>query len=284
MTRINRKHLRRLCQFAVLALFALVPWLHLKDIRLLTGNLLSFEIAGLPLADPLAALQALLSSRGGVAASLLLGAAITLLLALALGPVFCSWLCPYGLVADILGKLRKKRRPLPHRLTAKTLVFGALALIIGLAGLPPLLNQISLPGWYSRATQSLWLSGVIPTGFWLFPAAAVLDVAVGGRFWCRFCCPQSLLLVWAGRLSPKRLRVVHDPSRCSCSPRRPSPCVLSCPLDIDPRQRGVDPECTNCGDCVVACARFGQALSQRFASQQSNKETKGRPHADPDPI
>ncbi|MBG0789006.1 MAG: 4Fe-4S binding protein [Desulfovibrionaceae bacterium] len=266
---INRKIVRRICQATVALSFIAIPWLNMHDIRFVTGNLLSFEFLKIPFADPLAALQVWVST-GHMAITPALGAMLVLTLAVAMGPVFCGWICPYGLMADLVGKLPPRRTTTPSskawyiKGTVALIVVGALAL----TGAPPLLNQLSLPGWYTRTMQMLWLYGVIPAGFWLLPFAACLDLGGGRRFWCRYICPQSLLLQLAGRILPYRFRVVYDPGRCICKDQSPSPCSQACPYGLDPRERAIHPECTNCGDCVVRCAHFGHALSQGFAKRQ----------------
>ena len=56
-----------------------------------------------------------------------------------------------------------------------------------------------------------------------------------------------------------------------------SPCQKACSLSLDPRTLGesVDTECTNCGDCVVACKRMGQALGFQFSSSKVKTEGSG---------
>lgn len=273
MKPVTRHTIRRVSQFSVFAAFAVIPWLNAKDFRLLTGNLLSATIANIPLADPLAALQ-VLASTNGISIQLLMGACIALTLALIMGPVFCSWICPYGLVMDLIGKrLRSRNRnDQDWSFPFKWAFFGLFIVSIGALELPPLLNHLSLPGWYTRTTQALWLSGTIPVGFWLLPVATAVDMGVRDRFWCRYVCPQSLLLETAGRLLPRRFRVLHEESRCSCIRTRLTPCQAACPLGIDPKKRNIDPKCTNCGDCVVACTRHGKALSQGFGPRRFTPE------------
>ena len=272
--RLNRKGLRRLSQVSVALLFIAIPWINGLDIRFITGNLLSLDVFGIPFADPVAATQVGVSTWH-LSGTMFIGAFLVLVLAAAMGPVFCSWICPYGLITDLVQKISLRRNGsgknglgFPYGLSIKITVVAVALLSVAALQLPPFLNQLSLPGWYTRTMQSLWLSGTIPFGFWLLPVASFIDFAGGGRIWCRYVCPQSLLLVLAGMVLPKRFRVVHDKSKCICTSAGLSPCTKSCPLGIDPRERDIHPECTNCGDCVVTCERFGQALSQKIARRK----------------
>jgi len=269
MMKMNRKHARRACQLLVALSFIAIPWINGFDIRIVTGNLLSLEIFGIPFADPLAALQVWVSTWH-MSSTLALGAILSLTLAAIMGPVFCAWICPYGLIADLIQKLPfvKTRNRLSKGGVFKAVVVGIVVVGLGVMEFPPVLNQLSLPGWYTRTMQTLWLSGTIPVGLWLLPVASVLDMAGGGHIWCRYCCPQSLLLQAAGMMLPNRFRVNYDTSRCTCSDKSPSPCMKSCPYGLDPRERNIHPECTNCGDCVVQCSHFGKALSQGFAARK----------------
>jgi len=269
MTLLSRKGMRRLCQAAVALSFILIPWLNGLDIRSVSGNLLSLEFFKVPFADPLAALQVWATTEH-LALTVSVGAGLALLLAAVMGPVFCSWICPFGLLADLVAKLPFVRRPAPSLKAwyGKSILFGAVVAVLAVFGYPPLLDQLSLPGWYTRTMQGLWLSGAVPAGFWLLPAAVGLDLAAGGHAWCRHVCPQALLLQWAGHLLPVRFRVKYDPSRCICGEPADSPCSLACPHGLDPRKRNIHPQCTNCGDCVVRCTHFGHALSQGFARRK----------------
>ncbi|NDV18450.1 4Fe-4S binding protein [Pseudodesulfovibrio sp. JC047] len=267
--KLHRNHVRRACQCLVALSFIAIPWINGFDIRIVTGNLLSLEIFGIPFADPLAALQVFFSTWS-LSWTVTIGALLSLTLAVIMGPVFCSWICPYGLIADLMQKLPfvKRRNRFSRGWLFKAVVVGIVVVGLGAMAFPPMLNQLSLPGWYTRTMQTLWLSGTIPAGFWLLPAASVLDMAGGGHFWCRYCCPQSLLLQAAGLVLPRRFRVKYDASKCICSEKNPSPCMKSCPYGLDPRERKIHPECTNCGDCVVQCSHFGSALSQGFGSRK----------------
>ncbi|MEJ2157112.1 MAG: 4Fe-4S binding protein [Desulfobacteraceae bacterium] len=130
----------------------------------------------------------------------------------------------------------------------------------------PVLNQLSLPAWYSRCFQ-----------FWFeqqhFSLAAVallvvvaLETAAGRRLWCRYICPQSVMISLAKQINARRLNVTFDAKACICKSRHNDPCTRSCSLDLDPKGLKCLPEteCTNCGDCVVECQKRGKALRFKF--------------------
>jgi ferredoxin-type protein NapH len=258
---------RRVSQFIALLVFAGLPCANAYGWTRLSGNFLSFNFAGLPLADPLASLQALVGG-GSFEISLLVGGGLALVMALALGRVFCSWICPYGLVSEwvfALSRGKKKIAPGSSRFVALRfgIVLAGLAAVAAVAPFPAL-NQLSLPGWYSRALQSAVFYGSMLYGALLFPVALILDAATSRRFWCRHICPQSVLISLMATV-PAALRIRFAPRQCVCA-KNDRACAAACSLGLAPRNPNLlhRLECTNCGDCVDACKTRGKALSLRL--------------------
>ncbi len=264
---IRLLRLRRLVQAAVLLLLAVLPWLNREGFMGMKGSLFAFDCFGLPFADPLGAVQVGLS--GFVPGWRLAGGAFAVLaVALCLGRIFCSWLCPFGLLSELAHAVRGKRpsKPLRHGFRSR----AAIALI-GLALVPllgfPLLNQLSLPGGLSLG----FLTAAAPISsktihtilehsvFFAVPflpiiAVLAVELVTGKRLWCRWVCPQSVLLALIARL-PVAPRLHRTLSRCVC--KGLPACRSACSLGLDPRNpRSSSPlECTNCGACVLACSR-----------------------------
>ena len=90
--------LRRLTALAFLLLLYLGSREDVSWFRGTTTATRLLEIV--PFGDPLAALEVTLATRE-LAADLLLGAGVLIAATLLLGPSFCSWVCPLGLVLDL---------------------------------------------------------------------------------------------------------------------------------------------------------------------------------------
>ena len=260
---------RRLAQCAALLLLVALPWLNRQGFTGMKGSLFAFDACGFPFADPLSALQPLLTGMlpdGRI----LLGALVVLVVALCLGRIFCSWICPFGLLSELGQRIHHRRDTAlrnTFRVRAALFAIGlGLTVLLGI----PLLNQFSLPGGFSlglinaatplsdRAVHSTAEYGL----FFLLPFLPILivlvaEIATGRRLWCRFVCPQSVLPALMARL-PVAPRLTRTMSRCTCG-KTPA-CRAACPLDLDPRNpRSSAPlECTNCGACVVACTKVHQ--------------------------
>ena len=277
---------RRLCQCCVVLGFVLIPFMNMRDITAVSGNFLSFNAFGLSFVDPLAAVQAMTGES--FAPAMLFGAGLVLVIALLLGRIFCSWLCPYGLASELLHSFRKaatgkavplaENQPEGQRQTAmpplsvRPFTMRVLVCVVGLAAVllvsSPWLNQLSMPGWYSRALQHGVFFSSLLYGALSLPAMLLLEAALRQRLWCRYLCPQSILLALAAGL-PAFLRVRFNRKQCTC-PRTDRACMPACSLALNPRaptalQRI---ECTNCGDCVDACRSRGKALSFAVREKQ----------------
>lgn len=271
---------RHTIQCLTVLLFCLLPFMNGQESQWLSGSLFAFDFAGIPFADPVAMLQGIL---GGLVSGimpgirLVLGGLLALAVALLFGRIFCSWLCPYGLFSEMIAAIRtvpdKKAGKLQKRAFAIRVVLLLHALFFVLVASLPLLSLISQPGQMSLIPQALleWsghpgylvaLLGMatIPTG------ALLLEFLTGKRLWCRYVCPQSVLLGLAARCLPRAfpgLRLSWSASRCSC--KGETPCQAACHIGCNPR-KPARRDCTHCGDCVRVCGRHGCALQLTFGT------------------
>lgn len=92
--------LRRPAQILVLCVLCALPWLNAHGWNAVSGDFFALNLAGVPFADPLSALQLLVAGMLP-GPRLWMGALLTLTPALLLGRVFCSWACPYGLLSEL---------------------------------------------------------------------------------------------------------------------------------------------------------------------------------------
>lgn len=267
MTRPPLRAVRRAVQIGVALVMAAVPLANAEGVNWISGNFLALDVLGLPLGDPLAAAQVAASARG-IAWPAALGAGLALGLSLVLGPIFCAYACPYGLfsewahgLARRLGRARPGRFP-RNGLAWRAVLAGAGLAVVGLWGLPPLVNLVSMPAAYSRLWQYA-LAGALWLPLLAVPAVLCVEALTGARLWCRFVCPQSVALALAHRLAPWGLGLAFAAKRCTCPPgeRR---CLAACSLGLDPRRKAPPAACTNCGDCLDACRQAGRALRFRL--------------------
>ncbi len=280
LRRPTLKTVRRLIQIGVAAAFVLLPYLNVSGWLSVSGNFLFFNAGGLPLGDPLAVVQVALAGWPPPD-KLLLGGGLVLLIALGLGTVFCAWGCPFGLLSEWSQTLRRRLSPGPNARSrfngylSKLAVAGLGLILIAALSLPPTLNQISMPGWYSRIFQMAFFQSHWSAAVMVMIGVLAVEFALRRRVWCRYVCPQTVLLTAAQLLNPFRLKVAFDPQKCRCR-NGAEPCRTVCSLDLDPKAltRDLETECTNCGECVTTCKSLGRALA--FQSERRKRRSASR--------
>ena len=263
--------LRRPAQLAVILVFIALPWANAQGWTRIYGSLFAIKVYGLPFADPLSALQVLLVD-GFFSVQLWSGAAFVMLLACALGRVFCGWLCPYGLLSELVHAARRRLPPREREAAAARSALW-LRIAVCVSGLVaacccafPVLQRFSMPGELSLAPLRAVEGWEVCMAALLPPSAVLLAECISGRrLWCRYACPQSVCLALAAQSFPGAFGVKWVPGRCSC-PQDDRPCGQVCSLGLTPRQKGGPPrgECAQCAQCVSVCAKRGAALRIGF--------------------
>jgi ferredoxin-type protein NapH len=173
------------------------------------------------------------------------------------GRAYCSWVCPYHLVAELAEKLHVKlaargivQDHVFHRgvRTVLWFVFAALAFATGYT-LFLTLNPI---GILSRAV----VYGPSLALLWVLLLLA-FEVVYSRRAWCRYVCPIGLTFGVVGAAAP--VRVVYELERCAHEGDCRKICEVPHVLDLTIKGRAEDakvdigPDCTRCGMCVDVC-------------------------------
>ncbi|MEZ9196793.1 quinol dehydrogenase ferredoxin subunit NapH [Shewanella sp. 10N.286.54.B9] len=261
--------LRRLSQISVFAMFAIGPWFGLW---LLKGNLSASELLSVvPLSDPLASLQVLLTGHIPEL-SLILGAVIiALFYALLGGRVFCSWVCPVNMVTDLASWLRRKMNLPRTSEMPRNLRYYLLALVLIL----PVLTGMTVWEWLNPVPvlyrAVLFSAG---SGLWILAATFLLDLFISERAWCGHLCPTGALFALLGKASPVKVSAVNAKDCDNCMD-----CFDVCPERqvLKPALRGQQPmitdsDCTQCGRCIDVCAQRVFQYQNRIALKAENNQ------------
>ena len=231
-------------------------------------------------------------------------AAVTLLV----GRVYCSVVCPLGVLQDVFAWIGKRLRPRARRrapysyspaltwLRYIVLALFVVALVAGLGSVAALVAPYSAYGriathllqplwlWCNNALaavaerygsyafyeREVWLRS-LPT---LVVAVVTLVVVAAlamrsGRTWCNTICPVGTVLGQLARVSLFKVRI--DEAKCVGCRRCEHQCKAAC---IDLKTRRIDhTRCVDCFDCLDVCAQDAIALRLRPAKAERQAAT-----------
>lgn len=214
-------------------------------------------------ACPLGSLQNALSESKTKVSTYVLG--IILLYSIILGRTICGFLCPVGLIQELLYKIKTPK--LKKSKVTRILSYFKYILLLVLVIILPLIyalkaNNIPLPAFCKYICPAGTLEGAIlllsnPNNnsffgmlgvlfTWKFTLLVIFIIAsiFIFRFFCRFFCPLGALYGLFNKISILGVKV--DKTKCnSCQA-----CVTHCKMDI--KEVG-DHECIQCGECRKVC-------------------------------
>ncbi len=192
-------------------------FLRLRDVSLL----LSIVIMGLWLSAPFSILHVFNLVLGRSSADPLLYALIasTALSIIAAGRFYCGWLCPFGALSEVAGRLPIRKWQVAHAVddkwrNLKYILLGTAVGAVFIFRKPEFGNYETYVTLFSFKGNALTWA--------LVGASLVLSLRVE-RFWCRYLCPVGAL---TGALSRK---AKGYPSRHDCPMvNKPDPLISEC--------------------------------------------------------
>lgn len=212
---------------------------------------------------PMGALQAALNQKNFEVPFAVLG--FFFIFGSVFGRFVCGWLCPFGLLQDLLHKIPvfKKRKQLPHHSILKygkyvvlvgLVIIGSSFLFTGFAKVPAFCKFLCPSGTFFGAIPLLGANEQLRTQigglfFWklgVLIALILLSMKIYRPF-CQYLCPLGAIYGWFNRFSLVQIRWEKD-SCTSCMA-----CQKACPVNLPPEKISVSPECIKCGKCVGAC-------------------------------
>lgn len=215
-------------------------------------------------ACPIGSLQAVLSDRNYNFAFYVVG--FLLLVGASAGRFVCGWLCPFGLIQDLLHKIPfiQKHKKLPGDRILRYLKY---VILLGFVIILPL-TVLDIVGqgspWFCKY---ICPSGTLFAGIPLIASNPPLQAALGWLFtwkiailvvlvllsiivfrpFCRYLCPLGAIYGLFNPIALYRFKISdHKCTKCSA-------CQKACPMDIKVYKTPNSPECIRCGKCKVTC-------------------------------
>ena len=183
-----------------------------------------------------------------------------------LGRVVCGFLCPFGLVQDLLYKIPffAKRKNMPGHKGLVWIKYVILALMVVI--LPMFAVNaygISDPWFCKYLCPSGTLFGGIPLiatndglqqalgGLFIWKMSVLLVILVWSlwvyRPFCKYLCPLGAIYGWFNPIALSRFQM--DKEACIDCKK----CKAACPMDIPVYAKPNSAECIKCGKCLQAC-------------------------------
>ncbi len=226
-----------------------------------TPGLNCYSCPGASGACPMGALQNSLASSNKRLPYYMFG--IILLYGILLGRWICSWLCPFGLIQELLHKIPTPK--LKKNKVTRILSYFKYVILVVFVFIFPLMymfRKVPLPGFckyicpagtlegaiglLSNKVNASWFSMLGPIFTWKFILLISFIVACIFiyRFFCRFFCPLGALYGLFNKISFFGIQL--DKPKCiDCGK-----CVTVCKMDIN---HVGDQECISCGECIDSC-------------------------------
>jgi len=176
------------------------------------------------------------------------------------GRFTCGWLCPFGLLQDVMNAFKKCRVRFPRSLTAFKYVV--------LVGLVIIIPYFTYNHWFSRLCPCGALIAAIPWALWnpidpIFGTVVIAPDAIGSLFWlkiwilgfflvlflflkrpfCRTICPLGAIYALFNRISLVSLRVKGTCTDCGM-------CQTVCPMELKASSEINSENCIKCMECL----------------------------------
>ena len=240
--------------------------------KIYKGNLKQFCVPGLNCYScpgalgscPIGALQAVLGDRKYRFSYYVFG--VLIVFGCLLGRLVCGFLCPFGLVQDLLHKIPVRKRAVPERLDRCLRLLKYAVLVILVVILPLTVIVLSVL-FYRPFCKWLCPAGTLEGGVPLLMGNEGLRQSIGGLFgwklfvllavvlgslwvyrpFCKYLCPLGAFYSLFNRVGLYRMAVKEE--KCTHCGQ----CEKACGMGVKVTKNINALECIRCGECARAC-------------------------------
>ncbi len=186
---------------------------------------------------------------------------------------FCGWVCPFGIVQELFGKISKKKINISSKLDGKLKYIKYLILILilvatALTGTLVFKNYDPFLNFFHFGKGVFWDVGeeAAMIGFLIAVVTVLLSIFIE-RVWCKYFCPLGAVMALASVFSFSKIK--RDKLTCTnCKT-----CDTKCPMNL--KISNVDSikdiDCIDCAACVDSCPAsslsitlFGKKISSKL--------------------
>lgn len=185
-----------------------------------------------------------------------------------LGRVVCGWLCPFGLIQDLLYKIKARKLKINEKVDRDLRYLKYLILLVFVILMPMLLvNEFGMsPPYFCK-----WIcpAGTLEGGIPLIIKNKSLRESIGFLFswkvfllvftiissiliyrpFCKYICPLGAFYGFFNKVSFYQYDI--DKNKCtSCKA-----CARKCNMGVEIYKYPTSAECIRCGECVKVCSK-----------------------------
>ena len=197
-----------------------------------------------------------------------------------IGRAVCAFLCPFGLIQELIALIPVKKFNLPKPLTYVKYIILALGVIViplvlvtTQGSTPPIYCKYICPAGtleagipmlltHSNLSNSIGPLFYVKLGILI---AVILGCVLIKRFFCKLLCPLGAIYGLFNRFALVQLQ--YDSETCV----RCGACESVCPMGIDPKTQFRSMECIRCGRCARVCPKG--SLAVRFGIGEVHKKS-----------
>lgn len=232
---------------------------------------------------PVGALQSMLTGSKKTFPYYIVG--VCLLFGVIFGRFICGFLCPFGLVQDLLYKIKTKKYELPNKLNSILRYLKYVILIVFVILMPIFVTDkygLSDPFFCKWICPSGTLFGGIPLltldeglrsniGYlfglkFLILLTIIITSIISYRPFCKYLCPLGAFYGIFNKFSFYQMAVNHD----TCT--KCMQCEKKCPMQVKVLKDINSPECIRCGECKKACKYNCISAGFKFYDNKSLKK------------
>ncbi len=238
---------------------------------------------------PVGALQSSLSARGSKISLYVSG--FLIFVGALMGRYVCGWLCPFGLIQDLLNKIpfpKKLRTFKGDRILRKLKYVILLVFVVLLPMVAVDVTGLGEPWFCKYICPAGTLEGGVPLvllnsalretlGFlytWkilILTVTVILSVIIYRPF-CKYICPLGAIYSFFNKVSVFRIKV--DKEKCIGCDK----CERVCKMNVNPSETPDSAECIRCRECISACPTG--ALVDNFSCLSCRKKAEAEAKED----
>jgi polyferredoxin len=198
------------------------------------------------------------------------------------GRMPCAWLCPFGLMQELIHKIPTPKFEIPKLLTYCKYVFlGLFVLILPLAVVDDFGYGMT---WFCKYVCP---AGTLEAGLPMMVLKPELRDLIGGLFYskviilvallvwmvlsrrpfCRVVCPLGAIYSLFNRNSV--FRMTHDPDKCTLC----QSCYQNCPMGVKFYEGPNQKDCIRCLKCLQTSCKFG-AIGYTIGDNKAQQPVK----------